>query len=152
MGHYQGEVLGETLFGLVAAREEDAGRRHQLEVLTRLERATRDLAEPVFARGQFDRGDTDATVASAKALADGLAATPWEEFLASFEPITTQYLATYRQLVELAADEADRDVAAAYVAHEEALAGFARRALGQEAGDTLEEILALPHVAAAATS
>ena len=29
---YQGEILGETLFGLLAEREEDDGRRHQLEV------------------------------------------------------------------------------------------------------------------------
>ena len=49
----------------------------------------------------------------------------------------------------LAADDAELAVARAYVAHELALATFARRASGQEPGDPLEEILALPHVAAA---
>ena len=43
-------------------------------------------------------------------------------------------------------------IAEAYVAHEEALAAFARRVLGQEAGEPLEQILALPHVAAASVA
>jgi len=149
---YQGEVLGEALFGLLAGRQTDPVHRDQLEVLTLLERATKDLAEPVFDRQGFDRGDTAATLATADALADALAGTPWEEFMGSFEPITTKFLATYRQLVELAGDETERQIAEAYVAHELALAAFARRALGQEAGDPLGPIRALPHVAAAAAS
>jgi hypothetical protein len=146
---YQGEVLGETLFGLMAEREDDLTRRRQLEVLTLLERATKELAEPVFNRRALDWGDTAATVASAIELADAVAAMTWQEFLSSFEPITTQFLTKYRQLVELADDDAERSIAEAYVAHEEALARFARRALGQESGDPLEDIFALPHVAAA---
>ena len=39
---YQGEVLGEALFGAMAARESDPDRRHQLEVLTLLERTTKE--------------------------------------------------------------------------------------------------------------
>ena|ERR1700688_380752 len=146
---YQGEVLGETLFGLLAEREVQASRRHQLEVLTLLERATKELAEPVFERQAFDRGDTVATVSAATELANVVAGMTWEEFLTSFDPVTTEFLAKYRQLVVLAADETEREIAEAYVAHEEALRAFARRALGQEAGEPLEAILALPHVAAA---
>ncbi len=146
---YQGEVLGETLFGSLAEREEDADRRRQLEVLTLLERATRELAEPVFERRALDRGDTAATVSEAVELADALAGVTWDEFVASILPVTDQFLAKYRQLVELATDQTERDIAEAYVAHEEALAAFARRALGQESGEPLELILALPHVVAA---
>ena len=146
---YQGEVLGETLFGLLAGREKDADRRRQLEVLTLLERSTKELAEPVFERRAFERGDTGATVIAATELADTVSGLTWEEFLTSFEPITTEFLAKYRQLVSLASDEIERQIAEAYVAHEEALAAFARRALGQEAGEPLQAILALPHVAAA---
>ena len=43
---YQGEVLGETLFTLLSERQGDPTRRHQLEVLATLERATKQLAEP----------------------------------------------------------------------------------------------------------
>mgnify|MGYP001331370070 CR=1 FL=1 len=146
---YQGEVLGETLFGVLAGREADPAHRRQLEVLTLLERSTKDLAEPVFERRALDRGDTAATVTAATGLADAVAAMTWEDFLGSFEGVTVEFLAKYRQLVDLADDETERDIATSYVAHEEALRAFARRALGQEPGEPLEPILALRHVAAA---
>jgi hypothetical protein len=146
---YQGEVLGEALFALLAERESDPERRRQLEVLTVLERTTKELAEPVFERRALDRGDTAATVADAAGIADTVGAMAWDGFLGSLEPGTKQFLAKYRQLVELSTDEAERAIAEAYVAHERALAAVARRALGQEAGEPLEPILALPHLAAA---
>jgi hypothetical protein len=149
---YQGEVLGEALFGLLALREEDLARRHQLDVLTLLERATKELADPLFEARAFDRGDTAATVEAAAGMADAVACMTWEEFLGSFEPVITQFLARYRQLVELATDNTERKIAEAYVAHEEALAVFVRRALGQEPGEPLQAILGLPHVAAAIRS
>jgi hypothetical protein len=149
---YQGEVLGEALFGSLAASQQDPVRRRQLEVLTLLEKATKELAEPVFERRQLDRGDTAATLVSAAGLTDAVAGMSWEEFLGSFEGITTEFLAKYRALVELSSDDFERQIAEAYVAHEEALAAFARRALGSEPGDPLELIIALPHVAAAAAA
>jgi hypothetical protein len=146
---YQGEVLGEALFVGLAAREADESRRRQLEVLAALERATKELGEPVLGRHGIDRGDTDATVASARGMVDAVAAMSWHDFLGSIEPVTATFLAKYRELVDLSDDEDDRAVAEAYVAHERALATFARRARGEEAGEPLEAILALPHVAAA---
>jgi hypothetical protein len=144
---YQGEVLGEALFGALAGRQDDPEHREQLQVLTRLEAATKELAEPVFERRGLDRGDTADTLTQAAELADAVAGISWEEFVGSIEPITVQFLEKYHQLVDLAADEEERAVAEAYVAHELALAAFARRALGKEEGDPLELILALPHVA-----
>src|ERR1700730_11129615 len=108
---YQGEVLGEALFGLLALREEDLARRHQLEVLTLLERATKKLADPVFEKRALDRGDTAATVEAAAGMADAVAGMPWEEFLGSFEPVITQFLDRYRQLVDLATDKTEREIA-----------------------------------------
>jgi hypothetical protein len=145
---YQGEVLGEALFGSLAQSEQDPERRAQLEVLTVLENATKLLAEPVFDNRGLDRGDTAGTIAQAADLAAALAEVSWEDFLRSFEAITTEFLAKYVQLVDLAPDDAELKVAEAYVAHELALAAFARRALGQEHGEPLELILALPHVTA----
>lgn len=149
---YQGEVLGETLFGRMAEQQTDADRRRQLEVVTLLERTTKELAEAVFERRGWERGDTATTVASATQMAEGLTSVAWEDFLGSIEPVTVQFLEIYRQLVDLAGDDTEREIAEAYVAHEQALAAFARRALGQEAGDPLEQILALPHVAAQLSS
>ena len=146
---YQGEVLGEAFFGLLTEREQDPARRRQLETLVVLERSTKELAAPVLARRALEPGDTAMTVASAAAMADGVSAMPWERFVASLEPGTAEFLAKYRRLVELAEDDREREVAETYVAHERALASFARRALGQEPGEPLEPILSLPHVAAA---
>jgi hypothetical protein len=145
---YQGEVLGEALFGALAERQDDPVRRGQLEVLTLLEKWTKRLAEPVFDKRELDRGDTAATLAQAADLANALAGISWEEFLGSFAAITAQFMGIYRQLVDLAPDDTEREIAEAYVAHEEALAAFARRALGEEVGEPLELILDLPHLAA----
>ena len=146
---YEGEVLGEALFGALASRQVDAGRRHQLEVLTTLERATKELAAPILERRGLARGDSIASAEMGRELAAGVADVPWDEFLRSFEPVTSQFLATYRRLVELASDESERAVARAYVDHEQALMVFVRRALGEEPGEPLEPILTLAHVAAA---
>jgi hypothetical protein len=146
---YQGEVLGEALFGAMADREENPEHRHQLEVLTLLERSTKELAEPVFETRGLDRGDTERTLATAAELAAALAGVSWDDFLRSIEPVTQEFLAKYRELVELAPDDAERAIAEAYVDHELALAAFAHRALGEESGDPLQLILALPHVVTA---
>ena len=146
---YQGEVLGEALFSWMADHEEDPERRNQLEVLTLLERSTKQLAEPLFERKALDRGDTAATLKTAGELADVVANITWEEFLASIQPVADQFLLKYRELVALAADDLEREIAQLYVAHELALAAFARRALGKESGEPLELILALPHVTTA---
>jgi hypothetical protein len=143
---YQGEVLGETFFGLLAERETDPVHRHQLEVLTVLEHETKLLAEPVFARNGMDMGDTETSVSVGTQLADGFESLSWEDFVGSIEPITTVFLAKYRELVGLCSDPADRAVAESYVAHEVALEAFARRALGNEPGEPLELILDLAHV------
>ena len=63
-------------------------------MLTLLERLTKELAEPVFEWRGLDRGDTTATVKSATELADSTARMTWEDLLRSFEPVTSQVLAT----------------------------------------------------------
>lgn len=144
---YQGEVLGETIFGALAEHEPDPSRRGYLEMLTVLERTTKELAEPVFERNGYDRGDTAATVAAAEAGASAASEMNWDDFLRSIPPVADRFLVTYREIVTLVDNDDDRAVAEAYVAHELALASFARRALGEEPGDPLEPIAALPHVA-----
>ena len=145
---YQGEVLGEALFGYLAERETDPERRRVLEAMTTLERATKDLAAPVFARHGWELGDVEATRQGVLASAAQVAEMPWDDFLRSIPPVADTYLVKYRQLVADVDDAEDRAVAEAYVEHELALVACARRALGEEDGDALEPILALPHVAA----
>ena len=73
----------------------------------------------------------------------------WADLLHSVCTVAETYLVKYRELVDLVDNDEDRVVAEAYVDHELALVAFARRALGEEAGDPLELIFALPHVAGA---
>lgn len=143
---YQGEVFGEAVFAGLAEHEGDPERRHQLEVLTRLERRTKELAERVLARRGLDRGDSAASLASARRTAEAVPRMSWDEFMQGILVFTVESLEKYHQLVELAPDDVERAIAEAYVAHEEALAAYARRSLGQEAGEPLELILALPHL------
>lgn len=146
---YQGEVLGEAIFGWMADHELDPEHKYQLEVLTQLEAATKHLAEPLLERRGYDRGDSEATAENGRQLAAASAEASWEDVMAAILPITDVFLAKYHELVELAADDEERDLALAYVAHEEALVSFARRSIGREDGEPLQLILALPHVAAA---
>lgn len=145
---YQGEVLGETIFALLAEQQDDPEHRRHLELLAVLERSTKELADPVFDRNGFDRGDTAASVAAATEAATGAAQLSWTDLLASIEPIAEGFLVKYRELVTLVDNDDDRAVAEAYVAHELALVEFARRALRGD-DDAAEPVLALPHVAAA---
>jgi hypothetical protein len=146
---YQGEVIGEVVFSTLAEDEEDDERRAQLFVLARLERVTKELAQPVFERQGFDRGDIGVAADVGAQLAEVGASISWEDFLGSVESVALQFLDKYLLLVELAPDEFERDIAKAYVAHEEALLAFVDRALGREEGDPLQAILAVPHYVAA---
>jgi hypothetical protein len=146
---YQGEILGEVVFSLMAERAGDPLRRQALQALALLESSTRQMAEPLLKRRGIDPGGTEATVSEATAMASTAADLPWTEFLGFFQPEVSEFLAKYRRLVVLARDEYEREVAEAYVAHEEALETFLRRSLGEEPGDPLEAILTVPHVAAA---
>jgi hypothetical protein len=145
---YQGEVLGEALFGALAEREDDPDRRRVLEVMTALERATKDLATPLFERHGWDLGDVEATRQGVLASVPQVAEMAWDDFLRSIPPVADTFLVKYRQLVAEVDDPEDKAVAEAYVDHELALVACARRALGEEEGDALAPILALPHVAA----
>ena len=91
---YQGEVFGETIFGWLADREELPERKYQLQMLMRLERSTKELAEPVFVRRGIECGDTEATVAAALDVARAVADMPWEDLMAGIVPLTVQFLAS----------------------------------------------------------
>jgi len=144
---YQGEVLGEAFFQMLSERQTDPARRHELEVLAELERSTKLLAEPVFDRNGYDRGDSAETTQTAADAVENAAMAPWEDNLRLIVVVAESFLPKYRELVELSTDEQDRAVARSYVDHELALMSYARRALGEEQGDPLEQVVALPHVA-----
>jgi hypothetical protein len=146
---YQGEVLGEALFAALAERcGDDTDRRAKLDVLTRLERATKDAMRPALERRGVDTAPHPTTLETAGAFADTAAAMPWHDLLASFEPTTAKYVAVYEALGAAGEDPALVEL---LLQHERALAEFAGRELRGDTETSTQPILDLPHVAAPTT-
>src|SRR5579863_544224 len=136
---YQGEVSGETLFGRLAQHSAEPEHRRKLDVLRELEARTRRAMVPAMERHALPIEPDPAVEGDAVALADGAATLAWSDLLGAFEPITTQFLAMYRRIGELAPPE-DREMAGLLVDHEEALREFARRELSGRGDESLELI------------
>lgn len=139
---YQGEVFGEALFEAIADLVGDAERARKLRVLGTLERRTKEEVAPAVARAGVSTDPDPDQLALAEALAPGLAA-DWEQLMASVGPVTDQFLPLYARIGELDPGEA---AAAVLVAHEEALAAFARAELAGDGARSLDAVEALPHM------
>jgi hypothetical protein len=139
---YQGEVLGEALFGRIADRLDDPDQVAKLRVLATLERKTREAIAPALERaGISTEPDPDmATLAETLGSAD----MAWRDFLGATEAITAQYIPLYERIGEL--DPAERAASELLVAHEAALRSFARAELAGDAASSLDAVEALPHM------
>ncbi len=140
---YQGEVSGETLFAAIARVNEDPEIRRKMELLAQLEKKTKEACMPAMVRHGFSTDPDPKTVADAETLGEAAASIPWNELMASFEPITTQFVVLYKRIGEVS--EADRAESELLVAHEHALLEFARREIARRS-DSTEPIEALPHM------
>jgi hypothetical protein len=89
-----------------------------------------------------------AKVREGDALAKALTSVSWGDFMGSFEPVLSDFLAVYVRIGEL--DPSEQATADLLVAHELALGEFAKaEAEAAGAGDsdsTLAPISALPHM------
>ena len=141
---YQGEVSGEALFGRMAVLTEHPDHRRKWEVLRLLEARTREACVPAMERNGLSTAADPDGVKAAEGQAEMGAALSWEDLLAFFEPITTEFLAVYRRIGEIS--DADRIESEILVAHEVALREFARRELAGRSDDSLALIEALPYM------
>jgi hypothetical protein len=139
---YQGEVLGEALFGRLADRLDDPDQAAKMRVLATLECKTKEAIAPALERaGLSTEPDPEmATLAEALASAD----LPWLEFLGATEAITAQFIPLYERIGEL--DPAERAASELLVAHEAALRSFARAELEGDTTSSLDAVEALPHM------
>jgi hypothetical protein len=144
MTSYQGEILGEILFGRLADCLVDADQARKMRVLSTLERKTKEALVPSLERAGILTEPDPATVSSAEGLADALATTPWADVVGSIEAITNQYLALYRRIGEL--DPTEIEASELLVAHELALREFGRREVAGETATSLDAVTALPHL------
>jgi len=141
---YQGEVLGEVLFGRLADQLDDPDRAGKMRVLCTLERRTKEALAPSLRRAGISTEPDPGTVSAGEALADALASLSWAEVVGSFEAITTQYLALYARIGEL--DPSEQEAADLLMAHEVALREFGRREIAGASGSSLDAVTALPHM------
>jgi hypothetical protein len=140
---YQGEVLGEALFGGIAEQLDDADHAAKMRVLENLERCTKEAVAPALERAGITTDADPATIATAEALLPGALGIPWDELMATFGPITAQFIPLYRRIGEL--DPSEQVTADLLVAHEAALRDFAEAELAGDQ-DSLRFIDALAHV------
>jgi hypothetical protein len=141
---FDGEVLGEVLFARMAEQFDDPDHRHKMQVLSTLERRTKEMMVAPLERAGLSTEPAAKTIAEAESLAEALTGVAWADFIGSFEPITSQYAAMYARIGELNPDEqANADL---LVAHELALRDFGRLELDGKVDDSLAAITALPHL------
>jgi hypothetical protein len=141
---YQGEVTGEILFATVAEGLKDPEHRRKMEILSLLEARTKEACVPALDRNGLSSAPDTQTVRDAMALGEALISIDWLDFLATFEAITTEFLALYERIGQVS--PADKVEAELLVAHEIALREFARRELEGRTEDSLALIEALPHM------
>ncbi len=141
---YQGEVLGELLFGGIAEHLDDPDRAAKMRMLATLEQRTREETAPALERAGISTAPDPETEATASALLPGALTLSWNDLMATIGPITAQYIPLYQRIGELSPKE--RETADLLVAHEAALRDFARAEVDGDSARSLEGITALPHM------
>jgi hypothetical protein len=141
---YQGEVLGELLFGGIADGLEDPDQAAAMRTLATLEQRTKEAVAPALERAGISTDADPETEALAAALLPGALALSWVELMATIGPITAQYIPLYRRIGELS--PAERETAGLLVAHETALRDFSRAEIAGDRAHSLQPIMALAHM------
>lgn len=138
---YQGEVLGEAYFAGMAERITDPALREKINLLTCLERSTKELLEPVIRRLGVSAEPDQAMLDAAGNVTD----VEYLPMLKSFIAAAAEYLGRYTRLRSLV-EPPDGAIVDQLIAHELAFELFARRELAGDNDDSTEPIRALSHV------
>jgi len=141
---YQGEVLGEHLFGGIAEQIGDPDQAAKMRVLATLEQRTKEATAPALERAGIPTDPDPEMEVLATALLPGALAMSWSDLMGTIGPITLQYIPLYQRIGVLS--PAERETADLLVAHEEALREFARAEIAGDQAGSLERITALAHM------
>jgi hypothetical protein len=141
---YQGEVLGELLFGGIAEQIGDPGQAAVMRVVATLERRTKEATAPALERAGVPTEPDPEMEVLATALIPGALAMSWSDLMGTIGPITRQYIPLYQRIGELS--PAEQETADLLVAHEVALRDFAAAELAGDRAGSLEPINALAHM------
>jgi hypothetical protein len=141
---YQGEVLGELLFGGIAEQMADPDQAAKMRALATLERRTKEATAPALERAGVPTEPDPEMEVLAAALLPGALAMGWDDLMGTIGPITQQYIPLYQRIGELS--PAERETSELLVAHEVALRDFASAEVAGDRAGSLEPINALAHM------
>jgi hypothetical protein len=152
---YQGEVLGEAVFGCYVALEKDPVRRHKWATCLQLETETKARLRPFLTELGLSIAQNDVSPIVAE-FGKKFAEKSWQQHMEEIQAITDMYLEKFRAL-DAAAPAKERDVVHSMVVHEAALNTFARRELAGDSKNSLADIVAqlkwpVPYVQSAQTA
>jgi hypothetical protein len=136
---YQGEVLGEAVFGRWLQLEKDPVRRYKWANLQQLETETKARLRPFLMRLGLSLVQNDVTN-PVEEYSKGFADKTWSDLMKLMVEVTDFYLEKFRE-IEAAALDGEREIARSMVVHETALNEFAKRELAGEADHSLAGVL-----------
>ncbi len=123
---YQGEVLGEAFFALLAEREPEPEPAAKWRLLERLERHVKGRLRAELARRGIDTDESRVKIEEGRAAATGLGALPWTQRVEAFANAVRGFVAEFETSAAAAPDDL-KEVADFVLEHERALLSFAER-------------------------
>lgn len=140
---YQGEVLGEVVFGGLLKTAENDEQRYKLGTMLQLETETKARLRPVVFRYGLELADDPAVRAEGLSAVEAMSPMPWHQKMQSVhDVIRNRYIPRYKEIAAIAPAE-DREIAESMVEHETALFEMARRELSGMADRSVDPVAAL---------
>jgi hypothetical protein len=139
---YEGELIGERLYGALAAARPEPAAQQRFALIAAVERATNMLLQPIAARLGLKASDERVSAAVARRTPE-IASLSWPEFVRKAMHDWPPYVPRFEALRELAPPD-DAAVLEMVVEHERALVEFIRREAVEHAAalEPLQQYLA----------
>jgi cytochrome P450 len=138
---YQGEVLGEALFALLAEREDDSERIPHWRLLERLERHVKTRLRDELERRGLPTAEDNARRESGRSLASALSQLNWKARCDAIASKVSGEITSSRKALEDMPPEL-HEIVRLFIGHEEALLGFFTEGGNEK---HVEEFLAQTH-------
>jgi hypothetical protein len=140
---YQGEALGEVVFGGLLKTAENDEQRYKLGTMLQLETETKARLRPLAFRHGLDLAEDPAFRAEGMSVVEGLSRMSWQQKMQSVHDVLRdRYIPRYKEITAIAPAE-DREIAESMVEHETALFEMARRELSGMSDRSAEPVVAL---------
>jgi len=140
---YQGEVLGEVVFGGLLKTAENDDQRYKLATMLQLETETKAHLRPLVFRYGLDLAEDPAVRAEGLSAVEALSRMSWQQKMQSVhDVIRDRYVPRYKEIAAIAPAE-HREIAESMVEHETALFEMARRELSGMSDRSAEPVVAL---------